>query len=76
MPRTNFEQNNGQSSHNMQALEINVPEVLHNTIKTKTVEVKQKDLALWKQQSVYIEVRNEGQHTGSKCWVVLPKVIN
>ena len=60
----------------MQALEINVPEVLHNTIKTKKVEIKQKDLALWKQQSVYIEVRNEGQHTGSKCWVVSPKVIN
>ena len=37
----------------MQALEINVPEVLHNTIKTKTVEVKQKDLALWKQESIY-----------------------
>ena len=30
----------------------NLSEVLHNTIKTKTMEAKKKKLALWKKESV------------------------
>ena len=38
--------------YNMQALEINVSEVLYNTIKTETLEAKQKELAFWQKESL------------------------
>ena len=49
-------------SDSMQALEINVSEVSHNSIKTETEEEKQKELAAWI-QDVYKGVPNEGQKT-------------
>ena len=47
-------------SGNMQALEI-MFEVLHNTLKTETEEVKQMELASWQQESVYTGLPNDGQ---------------
>ena len=38
----------------MQSLEINVLELLHNSVKTETEEAKQKELTSW------IQVLNEG----------------
>ena len=54
----------------MQSLEINVLELLHNSINTETEEAKEKELASWIQVDVYKEVLNEGQKTISTCWVV------
>ena len=54
----------------MQSLEINVLELLHNSIKTETEEAKQKELTSW------IQVLNEGQKTISTCWVVSPKLVD
>ena len=51
-PEQNLNKTMDNLSYNMQALEINVSEVLHNTIKTKTMEAKKKKLALWKKESV------------------------
>ena len=62
-------------SDSMQTLEINLSEVLHNSIKTETGESKQKELASWI-QDVYKEVPNEGQKTISTYWAVSPKVID
>ena len=56
----------------MQALEINITEVLHNSIKTKSEKAKQKELASWIQENVYKEVPNEVQKIISICWVVSP----
>ena len=63
-------------SDSMQALEINVSEVLHNSITTETVEAKQKELTSWIQKYLYKEVPNEGQETFSMHWVVPPNVID
>ena len=60
----------------MQALEINVSEVLHNSIKTETEEAIQRELTAWEQENVYKEVPNEGQKLISLRWVFTPKVIN
>ena len=60
----------------MQSLEINVLELLHNSIKTETEEAKQKELTSWIQVDVYKEVLNEGQKAISTCWVVSPKVVD
>ena len=60
----------------MQALEINVSWVLHNSIKKETEEVKQKKLASWIKENVYKEVLNEGHKTISTHWVVSLKVID
>ena len=60
----------------MQSLEINVLELLHNSIKTETEEAKQKELASWIQVDVYKELLNEGQKTISTGWVVSPKVVD
>ena len=60
----------------MQSLEINVLELLHNSINTETEEAKEKELASWIQVDVYKEVLNEGQKTISTCWVVSPKVVD
>ena len=54
----------------MQSLEINVLELLHNSVKTETEEAKQKELTSW------IQVLNEGQKTISTCWVVSPKLVD
>ena len=51
----------------MQSLEINVLELLHNSIKTETEEAKQKELTSWIQVDVYKEVLNEGQKAISTC---------
>ena len=60
----------------MQSLEINVLELLHNSIKTETEEAKQKELASWIQVDVYKELLNEGQKTILTGWVVSPKVVD
>ena len=60
----------------MQSLEINVLELLQNSINTETEEAKEKELASWIQVDVYKEVLNEGQKTISTCWVVSPKVVD
>ena len=60
----------------MQSLEINVLELLHNSIKTETEEAKQKELASWIQVDVYKELLNEGQKTISTGWVFSPKVVD
>ena len=60
----------------MQSLEINVLELLHNSINTETEEAKEKELASWIQVDAYKEVLNEGQKTISTCWVVSPKVVD
>ena len=60
----------------MQALEINVSKIIHNSMKTKTEEAKQKELELWDQENVCKEVSNEGQKTIWTRWVVSSKVIN
>ena len=40
-------------------------EVLHNTFKTETEEVKQMELASWqREESVYTGLPNEGQSPG------------
>lgn len=53
-------------SNSMQIFEINVSEVLHNSIKTETEEAKQKILASWIQENVYREVpRNHLNMLGS-----------
>ena len=54
----------------MQSLEINVLELLHNSVKTETEEAKQKELTSW------IQVSNEGQKTISTCCVVSPKLVD
>ena len=59
----------------MQSLEINVLELLHNSIETETEEARQKELTSWIQVDVYKEVLNEGQKTISTFWVVSPKVV-
>ena len=48
--------------------------MLHNSIKTEIAEAKQKEIALWKQGSVYIEVSNEGQRTIFTRLVASPDV--
>ena len=60
----------------MQSLEINVLELLHNSIQIETEEAKQKEITSWIQVDVYKEVLNEGQKTISTCWVVSPKVVD
>ena len=49
-------------SDNMQALEINVSEVLHNSIKTETEEAKQKELASWIKEDVYKEFQMKSKN--------------
>ena len=60
----------------MQSLEINVLELLHNSIQIETEEAKQKEITSWIQVDVYKEVLNEGQKTISTFWVVSPKVVD
>ena len=60
----------------MQSLQINVLELLHNSIKTETEEAEQKELNSWIQVDVYKDVLNEGQKTVSTCGVVSPKVVD
>ena len=60
----------------MQSLEINVLELLHNSIQIETEEAKQKEITSWIQVDVYKEVLNEGQKTISTCRVVSPKVVD
>ena len=62
-------------SDSMEALQINVSEVLQNSTKTETEEAKQKELAAWI-QDVYKEIPNESQKNISTRWVVSPKVMS